>query len=274
MTNLTADTKDFIKNQKKWNERIEVYPYITEYNQNEYQFIVFLSLLGKGTGNMVVHVNGNVPDKELAIKVIFIVNSYNNIMLYAANDLMKIKERPVTFLNTTIDSIYNYLNRSQDDYPQKEIELFERMAEEMLEGQSRLKEIYRLLEKFHNEITKIRKKLTVTDFQYAYDLFLESQEILFRQGMIQWLNLKTVPVIISSLERHSSDKKLINFLWKFADEKKRKILKESMDTLIESYIGDVYSIPLSEEGIKEFRRLKVLEGEVMYKEKIIPIIRN
>lgn len=101
MTQLTVDSKRIIRQKKKWNERTEVFPYIIEYNQNDYQFIVFLSLLGKGTGNMVVHVNGNVPDKELAIKVIFIVNSYNNIMLYAANDLMKIKERPVTFFNTS-----------------------------------------------------------------------------------------------------------------------------------------------------------------------------
>lgn len=274
MTKPTANTKKKIRKQKKWNERTETFPYIVEYDQNDYHYTLFLNLVGKGIGSMVVQVNGNLPDKETANRIIYIVNSYTNIMLYAANELITIKERPVVFLNKTIESINKYLNRSQPDYPQEEMALFERMIEEMVKGQSRLKEIYSALEKFHNETKTIRKKLTTIDFQYAFDLFMESQEILFKQGMAQWLNLKTVPAIIYSLEKHGSDRKLIRFLWRFADKKKQKILKKSMDTLIEPYIGDVYSIPFSEEGIKEFRRLKVLEGEVMHKEKIIPRIRN
>ncbi len=139
---VSNDIKKVINRHKNWNEKYEVFTFTVSYEKEEYYYILFKIFINKINGAMVINKKGNLPNRNTAIEVIKKLNFYNDSILYTANELNKIKERPIGVLPHTIEMLESELSSLHLNHDlASEFKEFKIMYKEMDEGQARLKEI-------------------------------------------------------------------------------------------------------------------------------------
>jgi hypothetical protein len=272
---LPRKVKSAYKAKKAWNERVEVSPFLINYQGKLYYYIMFSPLIGQLKGAMVIDKNGDVPRLEEAKPIIFRMNGYNNMINFANKEMKETLKRPVGMMKKIEKQVLNvYPNLTEDHEFYNEINLLINMCRTIYQNQEKLVSLYKEIAVISQRVQKYNKVLDEESFNQLFDIFTEWHLLLFIEKRMQLDNYNQLPKIIENVNSKSNGEKLSKSLSKLQPKNRKEVLEEFLDGVIEASIGNAKTLPYTDEGKEEFREMKKTEAFTMFEKRLVPKIRN
>ncbi|WP_433746745.1 hypothetical protein [Falsibacillus pallidus] len=272
----TALVEKTANSKKGMFEKKEQYPYIIEFNERDYYYYLYKNAITqKGVGAFVVEENGEAADRQTGISVCFRTELVNYIIKFIKTGLTENIKRSPEFIAKTTEAIRPIASGSSDLNVQEAFRNFNNMSEYLNDNKDRLWEIHYTIKTAYDEVLQNRR-LTNELYEKILEAYNESHRRIFMDGMLQNMNLSTIPVLIDFLKNESfADKPwAIKNLKLLIGMERKRILKDSIKNMVEPAIGDPHTLPINEEGAEAFKQMKDKETEMLFQKNSVPTIRN
>ncbi len=272
---LPREIKRKYKEKKSWNENVEISPYLVQHNGILYHYVMFYPLFGKVSGAMVIEKNGNLPLLDEAKPVIFQINGYNNMIGFANKHMKETLKRPVGMMRKIegqVKEVYPVINSGVSLY--KEIKLLKEMARTIYENHRKLEAIFKEIAQISKRVQVQNKVLDEDSFNRLFYLFTEWHVLLFKEKKMQLENLSDLPKIIENVKKQPNSVKLKKSLESLNTEKRKKVLENFIEGVLENSVGNAMELSFTDEDIEKFRKLKNDEANYMFEANLVPHIRN
>jgi hypothetical protein len=272
---LPRKVKRAYKAKKAWNERAEVSPFLINYQGELYYYIMFSPIIGQFKGAMVIDKNGSVPWLEEAKPIIFRMNGYNNMINFANKEMKETLKRPVGMMRRVERQVLKvYPNITEEHKLYNEISLLASMCRTIYQNHEKLVSLYKEIAVISQRVQKHNKVLDEESFWRLFDIFTEWHMLLFVEKRMQLDNYVQLPKIIEDVNSKSNGGKLTKSLSKLQLIKRKEVLEEFLDGVIEPSIGNAKTLPYTDEGTEEFREMKKTEAFTMFENRLVSKIRN
>ncbi|MBH9968476.1 hypothetical protein [[Bacillus] enclensis] len=272
---MPRKVKSAYKAKKAWNERVEVSPFLINYQGKLYYYIMLSPIIGQLKGAMVIDKDGGVPLLEEAKPIIFRMNGYNNMINFANKEMKETLKIPVGMMKRIEKQVLKvYPNITDDHELYHEINLLISMCRTIYQNHEKLVSLFKEIAAISQRVQKRNKVLDEESFSRLFDIFTEWHFLLFIEKRIQLDNYVQLPKIIENVNSKSNGKNLTRLLRNLHIEKRKEVLEEYLDGVIEPSIGNAKTLPYTAEGIEKFKEMKSAEAFIMFETNIVPKIRN
>ena len=191
------------------------------------------------------------------------------------NGMKDILKRPYGMMKTIEKEVKGYFGEEIGSAHSlyEELSLLLKMCNTIYHNQEKFVNMYKELCSISDEQER-NKLLNQSRFDRLYEIFIEWHVLLYEEQRMQLTNYYDLPKIINEVEGNKKGKKFCKSLRNMHTEKRRKIITEFIEGVIEKDVGDISGLSYSCEDLKRFRELKIKEGYQMFDSRLLPLIRN